>query len=158
MTQIQKKKNKKASQFWKKRLFRRHFHISFEMAKNQRENTDNMCQLIFLKTYPQQQKKWCKNPLYIYWECQTIYSPLHLKLHNTHLMHIFVDIYTLKFFSEKDMIARLNAAFKKLQEMGTKSLFLSFQNSFSFSYFPISQEPLHQNSSLTPLWNNNWKL
>ena len=48
--------------------------------------------------------------------------------------------------------------FKKFQEMGTKSLFLSFQNSFSASYLPISQEPLDQNSSLTPLWNNNEKL
>ena len=48
--------------------------------------------------------------------------------------------------------------FKKFQEMGTKSLFLSFQNSFSASYLAISQEPLDQNSSLTPLWNNNGKL
>ena len=43
----------------------------------------------------------------------------------------------------------------KFQEMGTKSLFLSFENSFSASYFPISQEQLDQTSSLTPLWNNN---
>ena len=43
----------------------------------------------------------------------------------------------------------------KFQKMVTKSEFLSFQNSFSASYFPISQEQLYQNSSLTPLWNNN---
>ena len=43
----------------------------------------------------------------------------------------------------------------KFQEMGTKSLFLSFENSLSASYFPISQEQLDQTSSLTPLWNNN---
>ena len=43
----------------------------------------------------------------------------------------------------------------KFQEMATKSLFLNFENSFSASYFPISQEQLAQNSSLTPLWNNN---
>ena len=66
-----------------------------------------------------------KFSLYIYWECQTIY---------------------LNF---------LIFSVKKFQEMGTKSLFLSFQNSFSASYFPISQEPFDQNSSLTLLWNNN---
>ena len=31
--------------------------------------------------------------------------------------------------------------------MGTKSLFLSFQNSFSAGYFPMSPESLDQNSS-----------
>ena len=40
---------------------------------------------------------------------------------------------------------------KKFQKMGTKSLSLSFQKSFSACYFPISQESLNQNSSLTPL-------
>ena len=39
--------------------------------------------------------------------------------------------------------------------MGTKSLFLSFQNSFLGRFIPISQESLEQNSSLKPLWNNN---
>ena len=43
----------------------------------------------------------------------------------------------------------------KFEEMGAKSLFLSFQNSFSVNYFPMSQEPLDQNSSLTSLRNNN---
>ena len=42
-------------------------------------------------------------------------------------------------------------SFKKFQEMGTKSLFLSFQNSFSVGYSPISLESLDQNSSLTSL-------
>ena len=51
----------------------------------------------------------------------------------------------------KDMLI---FAFEKFQEMGTESLFLSFQNNFSVSYFPISQETLDQNSSLTQLWNN----
>ena len=60
------------------------------------ENTDKMCQLIFLKIYPQQQKQWHKNSVYIYWVCQTLYS--YLKLHNTHLLHLFVDMYILKFF------------------------------------------------------------
>ena len=33
--------------------------------------------------------------------------------------------------------------------MGTKSLYQSFQNSFSASYFRISQEPLDQSSLFT---------
>ena len=86
----------------------------------------------------------------------TIYSNSYLKLHNTHLLHLFVDMYILKFFFlKKHDFASLSFTVKKFQEMATKSLFLSFQNSFSASYFPISQEPLDQNSSLTPLWNNN---
>ena len=40
-------------------------------------------------------------------------------------------------------------------EMGTESLFLSFQNSLSASYLPISQEPLDENSSLTSLSNSS---
>ena len=68
-------------------------------------------------------------------------------------------MYILKyFFKKRHDFARSIFAFKKFQEMGTKSLFLSFQNSFSASYFPISQETLDQNSSLTPLWNSNSKL
>ena len=39
----------------------------------------------------------------------------------------------------------------KFQEIRTKSLFLSFQNTFSAGYFPISPESLDQNSSLTLL-------
>ena len=34
--------------------------------------------------------------------------------------------------------ARLIFSFEKFQEIGTKSLFLDFQNGFSCSYFPIS--------------------
>ena len=94
--------------------------------------------------------------LYLCWECQTIYSNSYLKLHNTHLLHLFVDMYILKFFFlKKHDFASLSFTVKKFQEMATKSLFLSFQNSFSASYFPISQETLDQNSSLTPLWNSN---
>ena len=72
-------------------------------------------------------------------------------------MHLLVDMYILKLFisSKKHDFPRLVFSVKKFQEMGTKSLFLSFQNSFSASYFPVSQEPLDQNSSLTALWNNN---
>ena len=92
----------------------------------------------------------------IYWECQTIYSSSHLRLRNTHLLALFVDIYILIFFfKKKHNFARLIFSFKKFQEMGTKPLFLSFQKSFSASYFLISQEPLDRNSSLTPLLNNN---
>ena len=41
--------------------------------------------------------------------------------------------------------------------MGTKSLFLSFQNSFSVGYSPISLESLDQNSSLTSLLECKFK-
>ena len=68
------------------------------MAGIKGKNADKMCQLIFLKIYPQQQKQWRKNPLYIYWECQTIYSTSYLKLHNTQLLHLFVDMYVVKYF------------------------------------------------------------
>ena len=106
------------------------------MARAKGKNTDKMCQLIFLNIYPQQQKQWRKSPLYIYWECQTIYSTLNLKLHNTHLLHLFVDMYVSKlFFKKKHDFARLIFAFKKIQEMGIKSLFLSFQKSFSVVIF-----------------------
>ena len=42
------------------------------------------------------------------------------------------------FLSLKHNFTRLIFSFKKFQEIGTKSLFLSFQNSFSARYFPIS--------------------
>ena len=163
MTQIQKKK-KKCRPVLEKKTLQKTFFTSVltaarEMAKNKGKNIDQMCQLIFLKIYPPQQKQWRKIPRYIYWECQTIYSTSYLKLHNTQLLYLFVDMYILKyFFLKRHDFARSIFAFKKFQEMVTKSLFLIFQNSFSASYFPISQEPLDQNSSLTPLWNNNWKL
>ena len=63
--------------------------------------------------------------------------------------------YILKFFLKKDDYVSLIFTVKKFQDVGTKSLFLNFQNSFSASYFPISQEKFDQNSSLTPLWNSN---
>ena len=78
------------------------------------------------------------------------------KISHIHLLLLFVDMYILKvFFKKKHDFARLIFSVNKFQEMRTKSLFLSFQNSFSASHFLISQEPLGQNSSLTPLWNNN---
>ena len=69
-----------------------------------------------------------------------------------------LHVYFKCFFLKKHDFARLIFSIKKFQEIGTKSLFLSFQNSFSASHFPISQEQLDQNSSLIPLWNNNSKL
>ena len=65
----------------------------------------------------------------------------------------FLDMCILNF--KKILFCKVNFSFKKFQEIWTKSLFLSFQNWFSPSYFRISQEPLDQNSSVTPLWNNN---
>ena len=60
---------------------------------------------------------------------------------------------------KKPDFKRLIFSSKKFQEIGTKSLFLTFENSFSATYFPISREPLDQpNSSLISLWNNNWNL
>ena len=38
---------------------------------------------------------------------------------------------------------------RNFQKWG-QNLYLNFQNSFSASYFPISQEPFYQNISLTP--------
>ena len=70
-------------------------------------------------------------------------------------LHVYFKCF---FFKKKHDFARLICSIKKFQEIGTKSLFLSFQNSFSASHFPISQEQLDQNSSLIPLWNNNSKL
>ena len=61
------------------------------------KNPDWMCRLIFLEIYPQQQKQWHKNYLYIYWERQIINSNSYLKLQNAHLLPLFVDIYILKF-------------------------------------------------------------
>ena len=144
MVQIQKKK-KMADQVWKKRFFRRcfshHFNHREIPQKNQRENSWQDVSVIFLKIYPQQQNQWHKNSLYIYWECLTIYSNSYLKLHNTHLLRLFVDIYILKNLKKKKhYFTRFIFSVKKFQEMRTKSLFLIFQNSFWSSYFPISQE------------------
>ena len=107
MVQIQKKK-KMADQVWKKRFFRRcfshHFNHREIPQKNQRENSWQDVSVIFLKIYPQQQNQWHKNSLYIYWECLTIYSNSYLKLHNTHLLRLFVDIYILKNLKKKNII------------------------------------------------------
>ena len=75
------------------------------MAKTKGKNSDKMCQVIFLKIYPQQQKQWRKNPLYIYWEYWTIYLISYLKLYNNHLLHLFVDMYiSMFFFLKKDIV------------------------------------------------------
>ena len=50
-------------------------------------------------------------------------------------------VYFKVFFKKKQLdFTRLIFSVKKFQEMGTKSLFLCLQNSFSDSYFQISQE------------------
>ena len=69
-----------------------------------------------------------------------------------------LHVYFKCFFLKKHDFARLIFSIKKFQEIATKFLLLSFQNRFSASHFPISQEQLDQNSSLIPLWNNNSKL
>ena len=51
-------------------------------------------------------------------------------------------VYFKDFFKKEHGFARLTFSVKKFQEIGTKSLFPSFQYSFSASYFPISQEQL----------------
>ena len=91
MTQIQRK-TKNGWTVLEKKTLQKIFFTSVLTIAREMENTDKMCQLIFLKIYPQQQKQWHKNSLYIYWECQTIYSDSYLKLHNTHLLHLFVDM------------------------------------------------------------------
>ena len=79
------------------------------MAGIKGKNTDKMCQLIFLKIYPQQQKQWRKNPLYIYWEYRTIYLISYLKLYNNHLLHLFVDMYiSMFFFKKKTLFCKVN--------------------------------------------------
>ena len=63
-----KKKIKRAGQIWKKKktlqktFFTTVLTIAREMAKTKGKNPDKMCQLIFLKIYPQQQKQLRKNP------------------------------------------------------------------------------------------------
>ena len=43
----------------------------------------------------------------------------------------------------------------KFQEMATKTLFLSFQNSFSATFFQYLNKQNDESSSLTTLWNYN---
>ena len=74
------------------------------MVKKQREKYRQDVSVNLSENTPQRQKQWSKNPLYIYWECQTTYSTSYLKLYITHLLHLFVDVYILKFFLTKDMI------------------------------------------------------
>ena len=99
MVQIQKKKKKECRPGLDKKTLQKIFFISVvtiarEMPKIIKgKNPDRMCLLIFLKIYPQQQKQWHKNSLYIYWECQIIYSNSYLKLQNTHLLPLFFDMY-----------------------------------------------------------------
>ena len=78
MTQIQRK-TKNGWTVLEKKTLQKIFFTSVLTIAREMENIDKMCQLIFLKIYPQQQKQWHKNPLYIYWECQTIYSTSYLK-------------------------------------------------------------------------------
>ena len=154
-----------ADQVWKRRLQKTLF-TSVLILENYHKKIkgknpeEMMCQLIFLKICQQQETQWHKNSLsYIYL----------LGMSNDIVKFIFkVSQYPFiaslcsyvyfNFFKTKHDFARLIFSVYKFQEMGTKSLFLSFQNSFSASYFPISQEQLDQNSSLTPLLNNIWNL
>ena len=103
MAQIQKKKKSERPGLKKetlqKALFTSVLTIARELPqKNKGKNPDKVCQLAFLISYPQQQKQWHKMSLYIYWECQTISSISYLKLHNAHLLHLFVDMYIFNFF------------------------------------------------------------
>ena len=45
-----------------------------EIPKFKGKNPDEKCQLIFLKMCGHQQKQYGKDPLYIYWGCQTIFN------------------------------------------------------------------------------------
>ena len=69
-----------------------------------------------------------------------------------------LDMCVLKFCLKKHNFAKLNFYFKKLEKMAIKSLFLGIQNSFQLVIVQYLKKPLDQNSSFTPLWNNNWKL
>ena len=73
-----------------------------------------------------------KNSLYIYWVCQTLYSNSYL------FVDIFIFLHLIVFKKKQRDFARLICSVKNFQEMGTKSIFLRFQNRFSASYFPIS--------------------
>ena len=100
------------------------------------KNPGKMCQLIFLKIYPQQQKQWHKNSLYIYWECQTIYSNSYLKLHNTHLMHISIDMYLFKvFFLRKPDFASLIFTIKNFKKWGQNLYFWVSKIAFQLVIF-----------------------
>ena len=82
-----------------------------------------------------------QNPLYIYWKCQVIYSTSYCCSSITGSLDM--GIFNLK---KKNIIWEQNLYFN----LRAKSLFLSFQKSFSASFFRISQEQPDQNSSLTP--------
>ena len=60
MTQIQKNKNGRPNlekKTLQKTFFTSVLTIAREMAKTKGKNSDKMCQVIFLKIYPQQQKQ-----------------------------------------------------------------------------------------------------
>ena len=112
MAQIQKKQ-KIAGQVLKNKtlqetIFTSVLTIVRDISQKNGKNPDKMCQLIFLKIYPQQQKQRHKNYLYIYLECQNIYSNSYLKLRNAHLLHLSVDMYILKFFLKKTRFCKVN--------------------------------------------------
>ena len=123
-----------AGQFWKKRLFKSVLTIAGEMTKTKGKNPDKMCQLIFLEINPQKQKQWHKNPLYIYWECQTIFKTSQYLF----VASLYWSVY-FKVFLKKHDFARLISSLKKFQEIRIKSLFLSFQKLFSKLFSNISR-------------------
>ena len=166
MTQIQKKKKNGRPVLEKKTLQKTFFTsvliIIREMAKNHREKywedvAVNLSENILSATETMTQK----SSIYLLGMSNHIFN-FTFKTSQYPFVAYLCCMYILKFFEKKKTkkhdFARLIFAFKKFQEMRTKSLFLSFQNSFSTSYFPLSREPLDQSSSLTPLWKNNWKL
>ena len=112
MAQIQKKK-KIAGQVLKNKtlqetIFTSVLTIVRDISQKNGKNPDKMCQLIFLKICPQQQKQRHKNYLYVYLECQNIYSNSYLKLRYAHLLHLSVDMYILKFFLKKTRFCKVN--------------------------------------------------
>ena len=105
------------------------------------------------------QKQLQKNPLYIYWECQTLYSTSYLKLDNTHSLHLFVDMYILKFFlKKKHDFARLTFSFKKFLEIRQNLYFCVSKIAFQLVIFCNISKTTWPKQFLTPLWNNNTKL
>ena len=84
------------------------FHISSNHnernAKNQREKSWQDVSVILSENVPTATEKWCKSPLYLYWECETIYSNSYSKFYNSGLLHLFVGMYILNFFKNENMI------------------------------------------------------
>ena len=132
-----------------KKIFTSILTTARDMTKPKVKNTGNMCQLVDrsedipITTETMMQK----SSIYLLGMSNRIFNFIS-KTSQYPFLHLL-------FFKKRHDFERLIFAFKKFQKMRTKSLFLGFRNSFSACYFPISQEPLDQNSSLTPLWNNN---